>query len=402
MRILVTNCHTRMGYAVARSLTRAGHAVVAGGRLAPTMCRRLHGVEGEFAYPDAFEEPDGMVEALEERLTKDAIDLLFPVHEEMFVVSFHRARLSRAARILAPDFHAMLRAHDKAAVPSSARECEIPVPETVSANSPSSLEAAAEQVGLPLVLKPRFGSGANKVLIVRDRRQLADAAAGLGAGGDFIVQSYFEGVGVSFAGLAWQGRVLALSGHRRLREVPASGGTSTARATFDHPEIRRATERLLPRLGIDGVVMAEYRYNPATNAFCLLELNPRYWGGLPTAINSGVDFPLLHLRAALGELSRQATVLPSCQVEGRWLLGELSALAELLRWRRWREAGAMLYSRRDCPTYWDDIDWRRPEAFAYQARAYHRILKRHGNAGGHSDAKEAFFTRAAAERGKTT
>jgi predicted ATP-grasp superfamily ATP-dependent carboligase len=402
MRILVTNCHTRMGYAVVRSLTRGGHSVVAGGRSSPTMCHRLPGVTSEFAYPDAFEEPEGMVQALEEHLTKDEIDLLFPVHEEMFVVSYYHERLSRAALVLAPDIEAMMRAHDKATVPLYARKCSIPVPETVLTDSSASLESLVEQVGLPLVLKPRFGSGSNKVLLVRERRQLKDAAAVFVSGSALIAQSYFEGVGVGFAGLVWQGRVLALSGHQRLREVPISGGSSTARATFYHPEIRRATERLLPQLSIDGVVMAEYRYNPATDALCLLELNPRYWGGLPTAINSGVDFPLLHLKAALGEPLAEAPVLPSRQVEGRWLLGELRSLVELLQLRRWRDAGTMLYSRPSWPVYWDDIDWRRPDAFGYQARAYYRILKEQGNAGGHSSAKDAFFTRVAAEKSKLT
>ena len=129
--------------------------------------------------------------------------------------------------------------------------------------------------------------------------------------------------------------------------------------------------------------MAEFRYNPETDAFCLLELNPRYWGGLPTAIKSGVDFPLLHLRAALGEPLPQTPVLPLRQVEGRWLLGELRSVVDLLRQRHWRKVGTRLYSRRSWPVYWDDVDWRRPGAFGHQVRAYYRILKRHGNAGGH-------------------
>ena len=33
----------------------------------------------------------------------------------------------------------------------------------------------------------------------------------------------------------------------------------------------------------------------------LLEINPRFWGSLELAIRSGVDFPLLYAKAAMGE-----------------------------------------------------------------------------------------------------
>jgi predicted ATP-grasp superfamily ATP-dependent carboligase len=318
------------------------------------------------------------------------------------VVAYHRDRLARAAQTLAPDFKALMRAHDKVNVPARARECCIPVPHTVLTLSTESLREAVAQVGLPVVLKPRFGSGADETRIVRHRRQF-DAVlawrASQAAGREVLVQSYFDGVGIGFGGLVWEGRVFALSGHRRLREIPVSGGTSTARTTFDHQEIRDATERLLPRLGINGVVMAEYRYNSATGAFCLLELNPRYWGGVPTAIESGVDFPALHLEAAMGRPAPSVPLLPSRQVEGRWLLGEARALVELLYNRRWREAGLMFSLRPDCELYWDDIDWWRPAAFFHQTRAYYKNLKQHGSFGGHRNTKAAFFARAIAEAG---
>lgn len=400
MRILVTHCHSRMGYAVARSLIRFGQTVIAGGTTVPTMCHHLPGVEGEFAYPEPFKETDAFVKTLEQRAAMHRVDLFFPVHEETFVVSYHRARLARAAQTLAPNFEALMRAHDKVNVPARAHECCIPVPHTVVTNSTESLRDAVAQVGLPAVLKPRFGSGADETRIVRDRQQLDSVLAcqaNPAVGREVLVQSYFDGVGIGFAGLVWEGRVFALSGHRRLREIPTSGGTSTARTTFDHQEIRDATERLLPRLGIDGVVMAEYRYNSATGAFCLLELNPRYWGGVPTAIESGVDFPVLHLEAALGRPAPSVPLLPSRQVEGRWLLGEARALVELVYHRRWREAGAMFCMRRDRELYWDDMDWWRPAAFFHQTRAYYNNLKRHGSFGGHCDTKAAFFARAAAE-----
>ena len=42
-----------------------------------------------------------------------------------------------------------------------------------------------------------------------------------------------------------------------------------------------------------GVAMIEYRIDKRTNQPKLMEINPRFWGSLETAVYSGVNFPYL-------------------------------------------------------------------------------------------------------------
>ena len=49
-----------------------------------------------------------------------------------------------------------------------------------------------------------------------------------------------------------------------------------------------------------GVGMLEYRWDPATGDFCLIEFNSRFWGSLHLALYAGVDFPALLVDAYFG------------------------------------------------------------------------------------------------------
>jgi predicted ATP-grasp superfamily ATP-dependent carboligase len=43
----------------------------------------------------------------------------------------------------------------------------------------------------------------------------------------------------------------------------------------------------------NGVAMVEYRVDSRTNEPKFMEINPRFWGSLQTAVFSGIDFPYL-------------------------------------------------------------------------------------------------------------
>lgn len=48
----------------------------------------------------------------------------------------------------------------------------------------------------------------------------------------------------------------------------------------------------MKELNWSGVAMVEFKVNKENNKVVLMEINGRFWGSLPLAVNSGVDFPL--------------------------------------------------------------------------------------------------------------
>ncbi len=115
-----------------------------------------------------------------------------------------------------------------------------------------------------------------------------------------LVQGHAPGVGVGVFLLMVNGHPRARFAHRRIHEVPHTGGVSSFRESVRVPDLEAHALSVLRRIGWNGVAMLEYRRDPATGDFRLLELNARFWGSLHLALAAGVDFPRLLIDCWLG------------------------------------------------------------------------------------------------------
>jgi hypothetical protein len=117
-----------------------------------------------------------------------------------------------------------------------------------------------------------------------------DVLGSLDDPGRFLVEGYFEGVGVGVSVLAENGVVLQAFQHRRLRQ--GRGGSSSYRVSEPiDPRLREACDKICRRTNLTGVCMFEFRVNPSDRSWILLETNARFWGSSPLPISLGVDFP---------------------------------------------------------------------------------------------------------------
>ena len=123
--------------------------------------------------------------------------------------------------------------------------------------------------------------------------------------------------------------------HRRLHEVPISGGASALRESVAlDPRLLGHSVRLLAALRWTGLAMVEFRLG--SEGPVLMEVNGRIWGSLPLALKSGVDFPLGLARLYLDpepepEAAANGAALG---VRSRNLRLELVWIASVLRRRR--------------------------------------------------------------------
>jgi predicted ATP-grasp superfamily ATP-dependent carboligase/peptidoglycan/xylan/chitin deacetylase (PgdA/CDA1 family) len=160
-------------------------------------------------------------------------------------------------------------------------------------------------LGLPLWLKSDAvhgrGGAPSRVLRVDDPDTAhAELGRWLRHYRRVLVQGHVPGAGVGIFVLMVNGHPRARFAHRRLHEVPHTGGVSSFRESVHSPEVEAHALSVLRRIGWNGVAMLEYRRDPRTRDFRLLELNARFWGSLHLALAAGVDFPRLLLDAWLG------------------------------------------------------------------------------------------------------
>jgi predicted ATP-grasp superfamily ATP-dependent carboligase len=196
--IVVTCCHTRVGYNVACGLVRAGWKVVATGRATPSMCAHIDGVVGDYAYQDPFQHPQEYLQVLRQAARSHGAQIILPVHEDIFVASRFVEALEPTAKVLVPKFDELLSVHDKGLVPKYAELANIPTPRTLPLHSRKDVEHAIEEIGLPCLIKPRLGSGAQGIVTFKTvedldwLRQLSDEEL---EKDPCVLQEWVEGIG---------------------------------------------------------------------------------------------------------------------------------------------------------------------------------------------------------------
>jgi predicted ATP-grasp superfamily ATP-dependent carboligase len=215
---------------------------------------------------------------------------------------------------------------------------------------------------LPLVVKARQSYAIDsldswgRVWIVDTEAELQELLPRIATPSRFLVEAYFPGEGVGVSVLAEDGRILQAFQHRRLRE--GRGGSSSYRESEPvDAALQGACEKICRTVRLSGVCMFEFRRDPVTRAWVLLETNARFWGSLPLPLSLGLDFPnalhdlLVHGRQAApaayqtGIRSRNLVLdgfnlvseARRAHVNARWFAQLGSFLAQPIGWLTGRE-----------------------------------------------------------------
>jgi predicted ATP-grasp superfamily ATP-dependent carboligase len=299
--ILVTDAGRASGVAIIRSLARHGYRVIAADNDRRSPGLRSRCAPERLVYPDPVLDPAAFVEALHAALADRPVDLVIPITDETLLpLSAAREQFEGLSRLAIAEAAALEVATNKQQTLELARSLGVPVPRTVVVSSSAEARAFAGTAGhlsWPVVLKP-LSSRLHRpsrierleVAYARDAGELERRLATFDGRCPVLVQEYVAGTGCGVEVLAAEGRCLAAFQHRRLREVPITGGASSLRESVPlDPVLFDYTERLLRALAWTGLAMVEFKHGPAGPR--LMEINGRVWGSLPLAVASGMDFP---------------------------------------------------------------------------------------------------------------
>lgn len=176
---------------------------------------------------------------------------------------------------------------------------DVPAPATMSVSAGDDLAVVEDRIGYPVVVKTGVETEPRFVRVVQGVAELEAALDEYRADheSDPLVQEYLPGVGRGYFGLYVDGRLVGGYAHRRVREYPPEGGASACAESTQDAELREYSERLMAELDWTGVAMVEFKES-AGGVPMVVEINPKFWGSLDLAIESGMNFP-----AALLELT---------------------------------------------------------------------------------------------------
>jgi predicted ATP-grasp superfamily ATP-dependent carboligase len=257
---------------------------------------------------------------------------IFAPGREAVALAENAARFaSLGTRVLNAASPENLRAlHDKAGFYARAMEFSIPPPDFAAFESAQAFDAAYEQLRArhpTLCVKPAQGVYGVGFRIVDEHRKgldlmlkgcmhhipLQDLRRSLAEAAPFpalLLMEYLDGVEYSADCVGDGARLIACVQRRK----PLDG--RYGQEIVDLPEIRDACAELTRRYGLMGLFNAQFR--EGRHGLRLLEVNPRFSGGVGMSCAAGINLPYLALRGAVHGFDRIAPV-PAAAVGARVL-----------------------------------------------------------------------------------
>lgn len=305
-------------------------------------CRFSRFVRRVYRCPPFARDPAAYLAFLVARLKAERYDVLFPTHEQVYLLSRFREPLGRLAAFAVPEFAAVEQMIDKARFLRLLDKLGLPRPPTVIVQTKAELLATA---AFPRFVKVAMSTAGEGVRLVHDRAELTrvadefDRAGLLDGQTEILVQQRAIGTKACMAGIFDQGRLVA----RHFDDATAIGvgGSSLGRVSVDDPVAGAHLERFGRHLGWHGAAFIEYFRDPASGAVQYIECNPRI-GETVNCTLAGINLCEQWLRVALGEPVEPAP-LPRLGV--RTHQGFLALLALALRGGTRRQLMGELFRR---------------------------------------------------------
>ena len=196
---------------------------------------------------------------------------------------------------------------------------DIPAPRYF--NKKQVLLSLEEKYFIPVICKPRIGSGAKGIISITSPQEVDKLA--LFDESKYVIQELLPNgkdvYGTFF--LMNKGEVISVYGHRRLRTFPFTGGVTV----YSKIEMNKKTillgSQLLKKLNWSGFAMVEFLWDPEIKSYKVIEINPRLWGSILLSEFSGASFFINYINICLGNITVPVSIKSNSKI--RWFLFDL-------------------------------------------------------------------------------
>ena len=221
-------------------------------------------------------------------ILKDKIDYLIPIgYQSVMKCSKARDKLKKIVKLTLPSVKSLSIAADKSLLMKFAEKNGFAHPKTIAISNQSGALRAARILGYPLVVKPCLEG--LRPSYPENQKELTEVLACLlPFGPKLLAQEYIKGDGYGYFALCDRGKPKLVFMHRRLRELPPTGGASTCAESVHDKKLAHLGSKILSKLNWTGVAMVEFK--KYRGQYYLIEVNPKFWGSLELSLASGVDF----------------------------------------------------------------------------------------------------------------
>jgi len=239
-------------------------------------CRFSTHVRRWIRSPHFAREPEEFLRFLAIQLEKQEYDILFPTHEQVYLLSRFRDVVGRSVGLALPTFEAMDQMQNKAHFTRVLAELDLPYPETQFVRSREDLLGKWRY---PFFLKLAHSTAGAGVFHILCEQQLEQQANALQESGFFngtrevLVQQPARGVQATIQAVFQRGQLVGC--HSFDARQLGVGGMSAARVSADHPIVREQITTLGSHIQWHGSMFVDYFYDYDTGQPEYIECNPR-------------------------------------------------------------------------------------------------------------------------------
>lgn len=305
MSALITTANSPKALISTRSLGKRGIEVSTADKKKYALSSLSRYSKNFYLYPSPKDMPMDFIRELTSIVKKYKHDVLLPVHsEDTYLIAKYKSHFDPFIKVPLHDYSSIMAVNNKGSLMKIARDLGIPIPNTYYIGDFGMLHRIADEIEFPAVIKLRETSSSIGLSYVNSKEELISKYKetilkyDLSPSNYPLIQEYVEGDGYGVSFLFNHGDLRAKFTHKRLREYPISGGPSTYRISVKEPKMEDMAKRLLEYFNWHGLAMVEFKMGNNNNPV-LMEINPRFWGSLNQAIQSGVNFPYLLYKMAL-------------------------------------------------------------------------------------------------------
>ncbi len=287
---------TQVGLWIVRSLARNGltvHAIVASEHGQSAHSRFTSSAWVLDSHPGMSEFADE-VEDLAKKLNVGSIMPVAEVYHNALISA--RDRFEPDVHLFSPSRESFDKATDKDYMHNLCLKLGVPVAQGMRLDQ-FMADDKADALRLPLVLRTRkqnikgkrapwkaaYAETHEQLQLLYE--QVKDFAENV------IVQEYHPGVEDHVQIIMHDGKLFMAGDYIGEHHMPLAGGVTVLRTSCHHENLINDSVKLLKAIGFEGVAGVQFHYDPDTDKYIFLEINPRFSGGLPTVIMAGFEAP---------------------------------------------------------------------------------------------------------------
>lgn len=223
-----------------------------------------------------WNDPD-ILEKLHALVKERKIDMIIPFVDPSIAVAVKYRDKYGDVFVPAGDLKGVEEMFDKIVAARRFEELGLPIPATYH---------EGDTPRFPLIAKPALGSASRGIRVIRNEEDLS----GLGNKQDYLIQEYIENAEEITVDcyVNRKGEIITTVPRRRI--AVADGEVTRSITVADRPAIELAVD-VLKKFDFKGAVTVQCLREPSTDRLLLMEVNPRFGGGIVCSIHAGANFP---------------------------------------------------------------------------------------------------------------